>query len=78
MTFGPLVGDSFRMDHVWEKTVYDSREGRNEISDWKLILVTVRMPVPVTLPLSPLTGHAASDSGDERLCGALPECFGRT
>lgn len=60
------------------KTVYDSREGRNEKSDWKLILVTVRMPVPVTLPLSPLTGHAVSDSSDGRLRGALPECFGRT
>lgn len=60
------------------KTVYDSREGRNEISDWKLILVTVCMPVPVTLPLSPLAGHAVSDSSDGQLRDALPECFGRT
>lgn len=60
------------------KTVYDSREGRNEMSDWKLILVTKHMLVPVTLPLSPLTGHTVSDSSDGRLHDALPECFGRT
>lgn len=60
------------------KTADGSREGRNEISDWKLILVTVHMPVPVTLLLSPVSRHAVSDSSDGWPRGALPECFGRT
>lgn len=60
------------------KTLYDSTEGRNEMADGKLILVSMHIPVPVTLPLSPLTGHTVSDSSNGRLHDALPECFGRT
>lgn len=48
------------------------------MADWKLILVSMHIPVPVTFPLSPLMGHMVSDSSNGRLHDALPECFGRT